>query len=60
MNINVGPHGSTTSAHMLANNKQVALYPVVAYTRLTEGGPIVKLGWLFVSDDLKHDYYQVL
>ena len=59
MNMNVRPHGTTTASHMSTNEQKVAEYPVVGYTRLTEGGPIVKIGWLFVSDDLKHDYYQV-
>lgn len=59
MNINCRPFGTTTAAHMHANERQEALYPVVGYTREVEGGPVIKLGWLFVSDDLKHDYEQV-
>jgi hypothetical protein len=59
MNMKVRPHGTTTAAHMSANEQQVAEFPVVGYTRLTEGGPIVMFGLLFVSDDLKHDYHQV-
>ena len=44
---------------MSANQTAVALYPVVVYTRLVEGGPVVKLAWAFVSMDLKHDFFQV-
>ena len=44
---------------MTANVRQEMLYPVVGYTRLKEGGPIIMLGWIFVSDDLSHDFHQV-
>lgn len=59
MNINLRPHTGTTSSFMTANNKQIAMFPVVVYTRIVEGGPILKLGYIFLSDDLKHDYHQV-
>ena len=59
MNINLRPHATSTSSHMSSNVYQVAMYPVVGYTRLVEGGPLVKLGWIFLSDDLGHDYHQV-
>jgi hypothetical protein len=58
-NIVIRPWGTTTSAHMTANVRQEMLYPVVAFTRLKEGGPIIMLGWIFVSDDLSHDFQQV-
>ena len=44
---------------MTANVRQEMLYPVVGYTRLKEGGPLIMLGWIFVSDDLSHDFHQV-
>lgn len=44
---------------MSSNKKQIALFPMVVYTRLVEDGPVVKFGFLFLSDDLKHDYHQV-
>ena len=53
------PFSTSTSSHMSANQTAVALYPVVVYTRLVEGGPVVKLAWAFVSMDLKHDFFQV-
>jgi hypothetical protein len=58
-NVVITPCATTTSSHMSANERSVAMYPVVGYTRLTEGGPIVKLGWILVSDDTGHDYHQV-
>ena len=59
MNIKVRPFGTTTAAHMTANERHEMEFPGVGYTREVEGGPIIKLGWLFISDDLKHDYEQV-
>ena len=57
--MNIRPWAEATSAHMSANARQEALYPTVGYTRLVVGGPIIKLGWVFLSSDLKHDYTQV-
>ena len=48
-----------TAAHMSANVRQEMLYPVVGFTRLVAGGPIVMVGWIFLSDDLKHDFFMV-
>ena len=44
---------------MTANCKQIMLFPCVGYVRLEEGGAVTKLGWVFCSDDLRHDFFQV-
>ena len=59
MNMKVCPFGTTTAANMTGNVRQEMEYPIVGYTREVEGGPIILLGWIFISDDLKHDYEQV-
>ena len=59
MNVTSSPFGTTTSSHMTANITNHAMVPIVLYVVLEEGGPIVKLGWIVLSDDLKHDYHQV-
>ena len=59
MNVTARPFSTTTGSHMTANVRQEALVPVVAYVVLTPGSKPILLGWLFVSDDLKHDYEQV-
>ena len=59
MNINIRSFAGTTSSFMSSNNVQVAMFPVVVYMRTEENGPILKLGFIFLSDDLKHDFNQV-
>jgi len=58
-NLNNRGFATTTSSHMTANKDDKALEPTVGYTVLEEGGPVQKLGWIVLSDDLKHDYMQV-
>ena len=53
------PWATDTSAHMTHNVRQEMLYPIVGFTKLVAGGPTVMVGWIFVSDDLKHDFHQV-
>ena len=59
MNVASSPFGTTTSSHMTANSTNHAMVPIVMYVMFEEGEPIVKLGWIVLSDDLKHDYQQV-
>ena len=59
MNVASSPFGTTTSSHMTANITNHAMVPIVVYVNFEEGEPIVKLGWIVLSDDLKHDYHQV-
>ena len=59
MNMNVRPFATSCAAHMHANEYHVMEFPLVGYTREVEAGPIVKLGFIFISDDLSHDYEQV-
>ena len=58
-NPNVRPFAEATGAHMSANAYQIAMVPIMGYTRLKEGAPVIKVGWIFLSDDLGHDYQQV-
>lgn len=59
MNVASSPFGTTTSSHMTANVTNHAMVPIVMYLITEEGEPIIKLGWIVLSDDLKHDYHQV-
>ena len=58
-NVVIRPFSTSTSSHMSANQLAMALNPVVGYTRLVEGGPIIKVALAFFSQDLGHDFYQV-
>ena len=59
MNIDMKLWASTTSSHMTANCSAVAMHPIVGTTVVVEGEPPIKVGWVFVSDDLQHDATQV-
>ena len=58
-NPNVRPFAEATGAHMSANTYQIMMYPIMGHTRLEEGAPLIKVGFIFLSDDLGHDYQQV-
>ena len=51
---------TTTTAFMGANQEQRMMYPVMVMLRLTPGGPVIKGGVIFISEDLQHDFQQVL
>ena len=60
MNMDMKLWATTTSSHMTANCSAVAMHPIVGTTVLVEGEPPVRVGWVFLSDDLGHDAVQVI
>ena len=59
MNVNVRPFATSISSHMSANSHQEMLFPKVGYLRIVKDGPLIKLAWVYISSDLKHDFHQV-